>query len=1117
MTKISRAKLDEQDLQVRKLIEDELEQNYLVEAAAGTGKTTAMVNRMVALVATGKCRVQQIAAITFTRKAAAELRERFQGQLRTRALKGCEKHTSTEAQQRIAEAADQSEQAFVGTIHSLCATLLRERPVEFDVDPAFRELDASEDIILRERAWRENLADLSASKNPLLTQLQEMGLALVQLRSCFDSFIEYRDIQHWPTDGEPEFDFAPLKRKTQEYIQHMQTLIPTFPRERGSDKLMNYYEKIVRASDCNWNRPDIFFELLELFDHSPKITQGIWGKPRAKDNPGKAEELRWIDFRENWFKPAVDFWRGKRYRFVLEYVRRAVAVYERLKRASGGLDFQDLLMTATQGLRKHAELRSYFRQRFPFVLVDEFQDTDPVQAEMMLLLTSSDTSKSDWTQCTPSPGALFLVGDPKQSIYRFRRGDIVTYNRVKQILQSSGGRVLPLAKNFRSRESLISWNNQVYANKFGTGDNYSPQSEEMLVGRKDAVTTPSQQSLLDGVYKLSLPSSSKDNIERVRWFEADSVARFIRHAIDGNLQISRTAKELARGATCGLQPSDFMILPWGKKNMGVYIEALERYRLPFQVAGGNSLAGSEQLRWLLDCVRVIDDPQNPLPCLSLLRSLFGFSDADLYELRRAGGSFNYTHEVPSGLSLDLANRFNDIVSKLRQYRTWMRTLPYAVALHRIAEDLGLLAHAAASAEGNNQAGGLFKAIERLRYQSWDFDSAADLISCLEDIASEEDIDGCTALAPDNNVIRIMNLHKAKGLEAPIVFLVDTVKAFQGEPRSHIDRTSDQPQGYMGISAKVSQYHSVDLASPQGWKARQEEEKRFLAAEHNRLLYVATTRAANAMVISVGKSDSNWSSLHDSLSATEELPLPQPETVAERVKRFESTKDPTNITDQQNPQATSLPKANETNKRWQLALEKSYEVVSAKDLGMKGRSHSKRQAASGEYGYLWGSALHSLLELCHKRPNQDLRPIAMQLLEQYDLESDRLDELLSTARSVAASDIWQRAQRSQRCYSELPIEIFEPGETQSTHQGESEVSNQQPQLIRGVIDLIFEEPDGWVIVDYKTDDIIELEVPATIEQYRGQLAQYARIWTATTSFTIKSTGLYFTRLNRYEQL
>ena len=159
------AQQEQQDTITRNRIESELDKNFIVEAAAGTGKTTSLVNRMVALVRTGTCRIDQLAAVTFTRKAAAELRERFQAALRNKATES-ETNDSNELQ-RLATAADQVNQAFVGTIHSFCATLLRERPIEFGVDPAFRELDEKDDRLLREQAWQENIADLIASRDPL--------------------------------------------------------------------------------------------------------------------------------------------------------------------------------------------------------------------------------------------------------------------------------------------------------------------------------------------------------------------------------------------------------------------------------------------------------------------------------------------------------------------------------------------------------------------------------------------------------------------------------------------------------------------------------------------------------------------------------------------------------------------------------------------------------------------------------------------------------------------------------------------------------------------------------------------------------------------------------------
>jgi ATP-dependent helicase/nuclease subunit A len=831
--------------------------------------------------------------------------------------------------------------------------------------------------------------------------------------------------------------------------------------------------------------------LLEHFDRSPVVVQKAWPQIPGIEKTGKVEDTRWKEFRETWVKPAMTYWRRKRYRFVIEFVRRAVAVYEKLKRAGGGLDFQDLLISVTNGLRNHVELRSYFKMRFPYLLVDEFQDTDPVQAEMMLLLTSRDVKQSNWIRCSPIPGSLFLVGDPKQSIYRFRRGDIVTYNRVKEILQSSGGEVLPLVRNFRSRERLIDWNNQVYRDKFREANAYSPQCEDMLHGRVDSRSPDTCAKTVDGVYRLCLPDSHSDKIDEITETEADSVARFIRHAIDSRMQIHRTPKELDRGLSSEVRASDFMIIPFGKNRLDLFIQALEEYGIPYQVSGGNSLSNNQQLRWLIDCVKAIDDPLNPLPYLSLLRELFGFSDAELFEFHQAQGRFNPTSDIPSELEIQLSARFQKIVSQFRQYRLWMRTLPYAVALNCIAEDLGLLASAAAHAEGNNHSGGFLKAIEWLRHQSWDFDSASDLIQCLHDICEADDIDGCTALSPDSNVVRIMNLHKAKGLEAPIVFLVDTSRRYYGDVRCHIDRLAERPAGYMGITVPKGQYQTLEVAAPDRWNDLQKEEQRYLDAEFNRLLYVATTRAAQAMIVSFGKDDSRWSSLHGYLQSAPQLEIPDAATA-----KFQSGSRGRLLKQELAELASGT--------RWTQALVPSYEVITAKKLGLKGSARPKREATSGDYGYQWGSALHELLEICHKRPKQDLNPIAFQLLSQFGLDSNRLDELVATAQVVVGSEIWQRAQRSSHCFSELPIEIYEP---------KTEPSALPTRLVRGVIDLIFQEPDGWVIVDYKTDDITESELAATIQQYSGQLAEYARIWNSTTRQPVKSVGLFFTRLNR----
>jgi len=153
--------------------------------------------------------------------------------------------------------------------------MLRERPIEFGVDPAFRELDETEDEELRQQAWLQNTNDLLAQKSPLIDQLEELGIKRELLEKCFERFLAHRDVELWPAALPEGIDLDQLKRATQEYIEEMKSLLDSFPPvgDRGTDKMMERYEQIVRASDKEWSRDSVFFQLLERFDHSDSCTQ----------------------------------------------------------------------------------------------------------------------------------------------------------------------------------------------------------------------------------------------------------------------------------------------------------------------------------------------------------------------------------------------------------------------------------------------------------------------------------------------------------------------------------------------------------------------------------------------------------------------------------------------------------------------------------------------------------------------------------------------------------------------------------------------------------------------------------------------------------------------------
>lgn len=210
-------------------------------------------------------------------------------------------------------------------------------------------------------------------------------------------------------------------------------------------------------------------------------------------------------------------------------------MYDRLRREGGWLNFQDLLLAAARLLRKSAAIRQYFRKRFTHLLIDEFQDTDPIQAEVMLLLTADDPGETDWRRCRPVPGSLFVVGDPKQSIYRFRRADIVTYNEVKRIIAASGGTIVSLTANFRSASSLVEWINESFNRRFPpAATQFAPVYSSLHVGRLDE-----RNGDLAGLYILKAPGGNK---EEILANEGQIVARTVRHALDSGRKVPRSAQ-----------------------------------------------------------------------------------------------------------------------------------------------------------------------------------------------------------------------------------------------------------------------------------------------------------------------------------------------------------------------------------------------------------------------------------------------------------------------------------------------------------------------------------------------------------------------------------------------
>ncbi len=1102
------------DEPVRERIRTDLATTLLVEAAAGTGKTTCIVARMLALVRTGTARPEGIVAVTFTKKAAAELRRRF----RERLQRATSEATDPAEQVRLAAALERIDSMVIGTIHSFAGRLLRERPLEAGIDPGFRELDEASDRMLRRQAWRDFVTSAPTDHPQLLADLAAVGLRLGDLSQLFiDRFATYGDVEDWPAPAADLPDTVAVLRAVEAFVTRIEAEAFPEPADRGTDDLMNALEQFARmVRRCDTSSVAAVMDTIQELDRSPKPTQKYWPGTGDTDAARKAAQkdaalgwqAAWEQLRDTVALPALWQWRAHRYPTAIAALKAALAVYDRLRAERGVLSFQDLLCKAARLVAGDADVRRSFRSRYTHLLVDEFQDTDPVQAEMLLLLTADDPRETDWRKCVPVPGSLFVVGDPKQSLYRFRRADIVTYSAVRDVIAAHGD-VVALTTNFRSRGDLVTWTNDVFSQEFPPQPTVeSPSFTPSTSGRREAPVDGNERGWLTGLRTLRLVRSGTGGdawAER----EAREIAGFIKNAVDARIAVPRTVEEAAAGATTACRPGDFLIVARERKHLGIYAAACHAAGLPVDVTGTLGEDQAEPLRGLRTCLAALADPDDPVAMLALLRgAVFGFSDADLFAYKSAGGRFGGPIDVPQKLDPALAERFSGTRTAFARWRGWLKHLPVAATVERVIDDAGLLLVAAAAdgeagPRGRAVAGLLLKYVERLRSDRLEVVSLHDCLDLLDDMldtSARAEFDPLTIDVPSADRVRIMNLHKAKGLEAPVVFLADFQRREPGDdaedgPYLHVDRSAHRTTGWLAVTHPVGRATKI-VAAPPGWADLCRRERAFEAAERIRLDYVAATRAGACMVVSLFEkhekatktkpesfaADGAWDRFAGFLADVPDLPTLSPSPLAARSGR--GVQPPADL-------------ANRICSRVGTALQHTFARISPREL-LTEPAEGIRFTGSG-LGEPWGRAIHRLLELAAHDPGLDLDAAAATALSSEEVPPGHLARAVATVRDVLASDVWKRAQASGERFVEVPFAVQVRGEELPdrvrvfTGDGPP-----VPTVVRGVIDLVFREADGasqgsWTVVDWKTDAVAADSVDRLHDHYRPQVELYADCW------------------------
>jgi len=1079
------------DIDVREEIKNNLDVNILVEAGAGSGKTTSMINRMVSLIISGKCSVENIAAITFTRKAAQELKERFQNSLE----QSFYEQENPEQKNILKEALKNMERCFIGTIHSFCASLLRERPVEASVDPDFTELDDITDILLHKQAWQQYLLDVRLNSPEKSARLNGCGLKPSDLEDIYFRITQYPDVEIVYNEIQKP-DLAPAYEKLKVFLEKAKRYIPKTEPERGYDSLQNKIMTGLRMlryydMDNETNR----LNLLEMFENDQKVTLNRWlcGKEITKEIN---EEINYLSQTE--IRPVLKQWKEYCHYIAVNFLKPAAEYYENIKTKQSGLNFQDLLLKAVRMLKNYPEVRSYFGNKYRCLLIDEFQDTDPIQAELMFLLTGQDVYEKQWHKLVPSPGSLFVVGDPKQSIYRFRRADIDIYNRVKQLFLQTGGKVLELTANFRSMNSLGKWFNKAF---FGLlpheADSYQAAFSRVNTLKDDIEGTDS------GIKVLSIPSDFTKKQEIVEQ-DAENIAMIIRNAADGKgIKLARTTEEKAKGFSETPEYREFLILLRYKDSIEVYAKTLKKYGIPVKISGGSYLSDIEELKEFLILLKFLNDPENQVLLVAVLRGIFfGISDKVITEYKLSGGIFKIYAEIPESLGEDTKVLFETAFGKLSMYHRWSRNYHPVTVFEKIAADIGLYALTLAGTEAQTGCGYITKILEMLRKNTTEdfsgFNSLIDLLDAIFDADLEEELD---ITGEEQNAVRIMNLHKAKGLEAPVVFLAHPCKRLNIAPDYHIKRTGSKSEGYFVIKKQTGEFSSKVIGRPLNWDKYELEEEEYQNAEETRLLYVAATRARNLLFISSCEKSNSKNPWEPLLSFTDPekdtywiTEARQPQKIRPEIPVLIRKKDLEDF-------------KNEIDGFISTAVQPTYIELSVSDVISEEPLHTVK----GGLGPEWGSAVHEIIESL-VRDETAYENYKTMILRQYGFTDPvyekKAEELIEKFR---AGELYSRIQNAEMKLAEVPFSIkLNANDPMYRFLG---IQNPQPVIMQGKIDLAVKENSAWSIIDYKTNYFeTEEDLNLLINHYSKQIRLYCMIWERITKEKVTGGELYFTLLD-----
>ncbi len=1035
-----------QDKKARERIESDIFTNFFVEAGAGSGKTYSLVQRMVSMVEAG-IDVSKICAITFTKAAAGEFYSRFQEALAKKASENA----------NCAEALKNIDLCFMGTIDSFCNMILSEHPAEAGIPSNSMVIpDEEMDALCRREysliqngvaPYGEALKEKCTEFRAMYWNAEEVFLSLLKI------MLANRNAKIMQDDAQPQSPEevfqdveGPMKELIKKLFAH-----PEYIYEKNKNSVKAYEELKARRQALLGEWSEDVSDLLAAFKSLkdlrliPTIDPDQLGMAAsalftAHESRGKTGWYEVDEESEYYIKEKIENLQAA---VALSFVADCVEPVARKLKQEGSLTFFDYLLYLRDMLKedtaKGGVLIRHIYARHSYFLIDEFQDTNPLQAEIFFYLAAQNPTP-DWRACIPKPGSLFIVGDPKQSIYRFRSADVASFSKVKALFTGSVGEVLYLNRNFRSTYQMNEWFNQVFTGLLPEDTENQSRFREIPLGDK-----PDEDGTFEGVYYY--PSYSGKTAE-----ESDKdpfkVADIIEQLVDNPAYLIREKENKEDAKIRRITYKDFMIITPVKTKLADYMQEFTARNIPFLVEGKvvfhdcpalvhaakifAALAHpSEKIYQVgvekLDLLEEKGFPVNDLSCAALLGLIL-----EHYPVFAAFGSEN------------------------------LETALFAMELLHNAEISGEVAS---------------------------LKDGSDYLSRL--ISDESDEERTISPQWDENKVHLANLHKVKGLEAPIVILASPSQK-KGNASMRVDHSDEMPKCWIFAAEKnffpVFQNHAFE--------AEKELEEEALAAERLRLLYVAATRARRVLLVgralnaSGNDLESNpWLPFIDhcdgdffNLQKGEVQPT-QERMVKPVSSIYQEAADHTIFADSSSG-------------------EKTYEIRRPSMIKVKGRSEENdfedaedeqaRTRVVRKDPALVGTMVHKLMETMVSAGDQiDLKDTVQEILSEYAYTEADGEEMLTNVGETmrnggypqvndAPQDLLEELLSADEVFCEVPF-CYQLAE------------EEKGSIWNGVMDAIYKKNGNWHIIDYKTNaDPSDLD-----KKYQEQLGAYIKAFKELT--------------------